>query len=364
MPAAYHLNHFRPGITMGAKNVVWGLMLALLCVGGSAVASPIAVASHTIPMPEGHHGVGFDDIQYASALHRVLIPAGGTGNLVLVDPVSRALTVVHQVGGPTIGRHAHRRAGTTSAIYADGWLFASDHDPAELVAINPHKLNVVERTMLDGQPDYVRYVASTREIWVTEPEQQQIQVFRVFHGKAKPFLRPFTTIRIAGGPEALEIDNQRNRAYTNADPGHTLAISLTDHVVVGNWTNTCKAARGLALDTAHDHVFVACKGGKVVTLSPAQGGKVIASAIAGAGIDIISYNAHLHHLYVPGANSRTLTVFKVSAKGTLASLATYPTAAGAHCVTNDQSNHVFVCEPRTGAILELDDDTGKMAAAH
>ncbi|TAN04636.1 MAG: hypothetical protein EPN36_07995 [Rhodanobacteraceae bacterium] len=326
------------------------LLLVLLPLVGLAASAPLAPHA-VIAIPDGHQSIGFDDIGYAAPLHRITVPAGATGNLVLIDPANNALTVIHGVSAPTANTGQHRE-GTTSAIYAEGYLFASDHDPAEVVTIDPQTRKVIGRTPLAGGPDYVRYVARTHEIWVTEPGKQQIQVFKLSVAP-KPALTPETVIHVAGGPESLEVDNARNRAYSNLWKSKTVSMELTSHKVLAEWPNTCEGSRGIAMDEAHDHVFVACSEGKVVTLAPAEDGKVVASA--GAGIDIISYSPQLHHLYVPGARAATLTIFNVTAAGALAPVARYKTAEHAHCVTDDDAGHVFVCDPRTGTLLEVDD---------
>lgn len=328
------------------------LFAAVLPLSAPAAQAPRA-AQGIIKIPGGKHGIGFDDIGYAAPLHRVTVPAGASGDLVLIDPLTHALTVIHGVStGPA--DHATRREGTSSAIYAEGYLFASNHDPAEVVTIDPHSDKIVARTPLLGGPDYVRYVARTHEIWVTEPDKQQIQVFR-FSASPKPVLTPETEISIPGGPESLEIDNARNQAYANLWKSKTVEMELTTHRVLAEWPNTCKGSRGIALDKLHDHVFVACSEGKVVTLAPSAHGKILATASAGAGIDIIHYGRKLHHLYVPGARSSTLTIFDVSNSGKLHPLSVYRTAEHAHCVTDDDDGHVFVCDPRAGAILTIDD---------
>lgn len=335
------------------KAPVWIFpLLTALPFAILAAATPRAPMA-VIRIPGGEQGIGFDDIGYAAPLDRITVPASATGSLVLIDPATDALTVIPGVSAAPTGNR-QRREGTTSAVYAAGYLFASDHDPAEVVAINPHTDTIAGRTPLAGGPDYVRYVARSREIWVTEPGKQQIQIFKLSTG-SRPVLTPETVIHIDGGPESLEIDNQRNRAYSNLWKSKTVEMELTTHKLLAEWPNGCKGSRGIALDETHDHVFVACSEGKVVTLAPADHGKVLASAPAGAGIDIISYSPKLHHLYVPGARAATLTIFGVSPTGALKALSVYRTADRAHCVTNDGAGHVFVCDPGTGTILKFDD---------
>lgn len=331
-------------------------LLAILLIGsvpGCALAATPSPPTASIAIPGGAHGIGFDDIGFAPALGRITVPAGATGNLVLINPASDALTVIPGVSTTPAGDQ-QRREGTTSTTAAAGYLFASDHDPATIVTIDPHSHAVLARTPLQSGPDYLRYVARTHEIWATEPDKQQIEVFKLTLAP-QPKLTPETTIHIAGGPESLEIDNARDHAFANLWHSKTVELSLTQHKVLAEWPNSCAHSHGIALDRADDRVFVGCGEGKVVALAAADGGKVIASAKAGAGIDIISYSPRLHHLYVPGAKAETLTIFNVAPSGALTPVATYKTAAHAHCVTNDDAGHVFVCAPLTGTILKIDD---------
>ncbi|MGH8160939.1 MAG: hypothetical protein ACRESR_02080, partial [Gammaproteobacteria bacterium] len=185
------------------------LLASLTPLAAFATSKPL-IPQATIKIPGGKHGIGFDDIGYAAPIHRITIPAGATGNLVLINPATNSLSVIRGVSATGATGKGHRE-GTTSAMYAEGYLFASDHDPSEVVTINPRNKTVVGRTKLAGGPDYIRYVARTHEIWVTEPGKQQIQVFKLSVA-SKPVLTPETVIHIAGGPESLEIDNPRNRA--------------------------------------------------------------------------------------------------------------------------------------------------------
>jgi hypothetical protein len=61
------------------------------------------------------------------------------------------------------------------------------------------------------------------------------------------------------------------------------------------------------------------------------------------------------HLYVPGASSATLAIVEVKDHGELVTLATVPTAKGAHCVSADHQGGVWVCDPEGGQLLFLKD---------
>ncbi|MDE2196251.1 MAG: hypothetical protein KGJ56_03570 [Gammaproteobacteria bacterium] len=121
---------------LATAGAVVGLFL-LLHTPAHAAGIPLPPQSVT-PIPGAGHGIGFDDFGFAPELDKVLIPAG-----------------------------AGRGEGTTSAVHGTGYLFASDHYPAEVVVINPRSKAVIERIKLQGGLDYVRFVSSRNKLWIT-----------------------------------------------------------------------------------------------------------------------------------------------------------------------------------------------------
>ena len=322
-------------------------LLGLLALPLAAATAATPPAATLLRIPGGARGLGFDDLGYVAALDRIVVPAAQSGALVLIDPRTHALRVLPGIT-PTGGAGSGHDAGTTSASYGAGMLFAGDHDTQALLAVDPASGKVVARTALASQPDYVRYVAPLRQVWVSEPHAKQIERFAVAAG-AHPALRRLGAIAVPDGPESLLIDAAAGLAYTNQWRDHTLAIPLHDPHVVARWPNTCAGSRGLALDAAQHTLFVGCKEGKVVALDT-RNGHVIASAPVGAGVDIIAWNPALRHLYAPGATSANMTVLGYDGRA-FDTLARVPTAAHAHCVTTDGRRQAFVCDPGAGALL-------------
>ena len=111
----------------------------------------------------------------------------------------------------------------------------------------------------------------------------------------------------------------------------------------------------MAVDAQRGLAFVGCKEGKAVVLDVEHGGKVVGSAPAGAGVDVIAYSGKLSHLYVPGAEAKNLTLLGVATDGQLSLLGTVPTASDAHCVAADDDGSAYVCDPGKGQLLVLRD---------
>jgi hypothetical protein len=283
----------------------------------------------------------------------VLVPAGGTGNLDLVDPKTGAVTAIGGFSRTAGGGDGHGH-GVTSVDGGEGWLFATDRTAQALVVIDPRARQIVGRARLAGGPDYVRYVAATRELWVTEPGDARVEVFALSSAKP-PVPAHAAFIPIRGEPESLVIDGRRGRAYMHRWKRDTLAVDLRTRKIVATWSAGCGAPRGIALDETRGLLLVGCEDGAATALDAEHDGKLLSTAKSGGGVDIIAYDAGRRRLYLPGDESATLAIISVSAGGALTVLGTQPTVAGAHCATTDGAGNVYVCDPARGRLLVIRD---------
>jgi outer membrane protein assembly factor BamB len=327
----------------------WGSFAALLlAIAGGALAQP---APTVVPISGGAAGIGFDDLRYASALGRVVVPAGGAAAIVLVEPGSWKLTRIGGLGTVKDFGGGHDD-GITSADEGRGFLFAADRSAQRLLVVDPKDGTVAASANLAGSPDYVRFVQPTGEVWVTQPDKERIEIFRLEGNPPRPVHEDF--LEVPGGPESLVVDVARGLAYTNLWKSTTVALNVRNRAARAKWANGCEGSRGIALDAERGFVFVGCAEGAGVALD-ARTGKMLGRLKTGKGIDIIDYSPGLRHLYLPGGKSATMGIVSVSAAGGLELLAEVPTAAGGHCVVADDSGHAYVCDPQGGRILVVAD---------
>lgn len=328
------------------------LIAAILTLSRGPVCAQARLPTE-VRLPGGEAGIGFDDLGFSAMLGRVLVPGGRSGNLDLVDPATRGVTVVGGFSSQIRFGGGHGE-GATSVDEGAGYLFATDRTSVTVNVIAPTEKKIVATARLAAAPDYVRYVDLTRELWVTEPDNDRIEIFRLEGSKPpRPVHAQFVAVK--GGPESLVIDGSRGRAYTHLWEAMTLAIDLKSRAIVERWPNGCSGSRGIALDRSRGFLFAGCAEGKAVVLDVAHGGRQLGTARSGTGVDIIDYDANLGHLYLPGAGSQTLAILGVSDAGGLTLLGTLPTAPSAHCVVSDQKGNAYVCEPRKGRLLVLRD---------
>jgi hypothetical protein len=339
------ISHWRSGWFAIIFLTGYSIATASAYAGDAQSTTALAISSDSSE-------IGFDDLGFSSELHKVIVPAGRTGKLVLIDPVSRKL---EEIGGFSSQSHVggDKGQGVTSASVGRGAVFSADRSEKTLNVVDPASKTILSKTKLASGPDYVRYVDPTNEVWVTEPHASQIEIFSLpEHGLPKP--NHAAIIKIANGPESLVIDGARGRAYANLWTDTTLAIDLHRRAVISQWKNGCQGSRGLALDAMRGFLLVGCKEGKLETLS-LKDGHHLGEASSGDGVDIIAYAPSLHHAYLPGAASATMAVIGITAEGRPTILATVPTARAAHCVTADDLNNAYVCDPRKGQLLIFQD---------
>jgi hypothetical protein len=342
-----------------------GILVVLLAVpaapGGAGQPSAVAprgagaavLQALPVPLPGGEGGIGFDDLGFAPALGKLLVPAGRTGNLDLIDPASRQIFPIAGFSSQGSFDKGHGE-GTTSADFGRSLIFATDRTARKLVVVDPAARTVVAKADLAGSPDYVRWVAPTGEIWVTEPDKDCIEIFTLpVSGPPVPVHKEF--LATPGGPESLVIDAAHNRAYTHLWKATTLVIDVKSRVIAARWPNRCADSRGIALDAQRGLLFAGCAEGKAVVLDLLHDGTVRDTLSAGTGVDIIDYNPRLGHLYLPGAKSETMAILGVSRAGKLALLSTVKTARAAHCVVADDHHQAWVCDPSHGRLLLVDD---------
>ncbi len=132
-------------------------------------------------------------------------------------------------------------------------------------------------------------------------------------------------------------------------------IDVKRWMILATWANGCAASRGIALDEQRGFLFVGCSEGKAVVLDVNHNGQQLASLADGSGVDVISYNSALAHLYLPGASSATMAILGVAKDGKLSLLGRVNTAQGAHCVTADDLGNAWVCDPDHGQLLLVKD---------
>jgi DNA-binding beta-propeller fold protein YncE len=210
------------------------------------------------------------------------------------------------------------------------------------------------------EPDIVRYVPATHEVWVTEEDPQKGQVeILAFSAGGNVRLSRAAVVKVAGGggPESLAVDPVRSRVYTNReDQKVTVAIDVASHRIVAEWNNgTEVSSSGLALDETQAWLLVGSGTGGIAVLDVAHNGRILGTLKVGKSTDLIGYNPSLKHVYVPDPKEGTLAIIGVSPNGEPRLLGTVETAKGSHAAAADDRGQVWVTDPNHGRLLVVKD---------
>jgi hypothetical protein len=329
--------------------------------GGSTNTGPaqaVDAGSAPVPMPGGSGGIGFDDLRFSATLSTLLVPAGRTGSLDFVDPSSEAVSFVSGFSSQAT-YDGEDTFGVTTADEGNAIVYAADRTSKMLAVVDPKGKTILSQTTLAATPGYVRYVAPTNEVWVTEPAMQQIEIFAL---GTSPSTAPThaATIGVGGGPESLEIAvppgaldaGKPAYAYTNTASA-TVQIDVATRAVTATWSNGCATSRGIAVDAANGWVMPACEEGMVVILSTQ--GATLGTATVGAGVDQIAYDPQTLRLYVPSPTAAAMSIISLGANGAPKVLGSVEVQNDTHCAVTNGGGSVYVCAPSEGALLFIQD---------
>jgi DNA-binding beta-propeller fold protein YncE len=319
-----------------------------------------------IPLPGSSGVVVLDYFAYDRATGKLWVPASNTGS---VDVIEEATDSVSQLTGFKTGdvelRGRKVTLGPTAVSIGDGVVYIGNRGDSTLCVIDTHTLERGECLEVApvsagraSAPDGVVYVAATRELWITTgapplgiaSADKSLQVFDVSDPR---HLKRKTKIPLDGSAEGYAVDNERGLFYTNLEEtGKTIAIDVRSHKVIATWNPGSPELQGLALDSKHNFLFVAC-GDHVVSIDAGRDGRVLDSITTGPGLDNIDYSADAKLLYGAASQAATLTIAEVDDQGKFHLKTTVPTVKGARGVVAGKGQTAYLIDPTEGRILKL-----------
>jgi len=271
---------------------------------------------------------------------KVWVPGGNTGKVFVLD--HGKFTSID--GFPTMKGRGDRLMGPTSASVGDGRVFIGNRGDSTICAFDAKTLAKQGCAHVPSTPDGTFYVGPTHEVWVTTPHDKSLQILDV---KGAPKL--VGKIVLSGEPEGYAVDEKRGLVFTNLeDKDRTLAIDVKTRKVVSTFEPGCGEAgpRGIALDTAHGLVLVACTDG-VVSLDAKTGARK-GRVDTGKGVDNIDFAKG--RVYVSAGQAEKLTIAEVAADGSLHEIASGPVGKGARVVVVAEDGTAYAADSASGAL--------------
>jgi hypothetical protein len=350
------------------------LKLALACLLTAAESDQPpndTVVTYQLPDPELRPAgnINYLDLHYFPALGRVVVPAGSTGALILIDPREPDRDHWTVLTGFEASRSPASGAG--SAVEISGILLATDRQrprlppapPDRLIALDTATSTRIAGAVRLGQDRLgrVRYLDLTREIWATDDANSALEMYPALD-PLLPASRASYTLPVPGNLfEGVAIDEARGYAYAaqmnwSTGAARTAVVDLLERRILYSFDPGCGRSGGMLVDQAHGFLVASCAIGP--TLGPPSGtlsvwspsGALITRRKAEAKLaPNIAFNPELRHLYVPEWNGH-LAIYALTSTGGLSLLASVPIPlAEPNAVTHDPTGAVWM----TGLHKEL-----------
>ncbi len=328
---------------VSVRSLLVVILVVLAACGPGQDDADVPPGARVIELPGAADDIDFDDIVYSPALQRVLVPARESG-LYLVEPDSGNATRVQHTGS------------VASADEGRGLLFLADPSKRTISVVDAADGRTLSSASTSAAPDYVRYISTTGELWVTEPEASPsgIEIFALEEGAAPPGLRQVAFIPVPEGPEGFTSSEARQMAFTHAG-SDLVAINVTSRTVTARWPTGCDGTHGFPrIDERLGVVLASCATDGAVSLLDLDGGHQLGRHEVGGGEALPAYSDRTGHFYVRADPGRAIATLEPSEEGlTLVRQVEVPEAG--HCLTADDRGQYWTCDAGNGRVLRFDD---------
>jgi YVTN family beta-propeller protein len=266
---------------------------------------------------------GWDYLTYDSAGRHLFISRGTEVQVLDVDTGKLVGTIPD-----TNGVH-----GIALAPEA-GKGFTTDGKDDAVTVFDLKTLKVTDKVKIPGdRPDAIAYDPKTQRVFTFDGGSDDSTVLDAKTDKV------ITTIKLPGRPEAAVSDGQ-GQVFVNIESTSELSdIDAAKASVMKTWSlkPACDSPSAIAMDTAHRRVFSGCDG-KVMVVSDADSGKVVASAPIGDGVDAGDFDPGLGLVFM-SCGEGVLSVIHEDSPDHYSKLEDAPTRKYARTMALDPKSH-------------------------
>ena len=268
---------------------------------------------------------------------------GGAGgwDYLAVDSAGRRLfvtrtdrvTAIDLTSGKVVAEMPGLNRGHGVAFdYADHFGFATSGEDSMVVKFDLRTLKELGRTTAAVDADAILFDKATRRVFT-------------FNGDAgtASVIDPRGPTRVAsidlGGKPEFAVDDEHGTIFVNiADKAEIAAIDVKRLKVVRRWTIApCEDPSGLAIDRVKHRLFSVC-GNKLMAVSDATRGRVVATLPIGSGVDAAAFDPSSGNVFASNGEG-TMTVIHEDSPDRFRVVTTVQTMAGARTMTMDPLTH-------------------------
>ena len=266
---------------------------------------------------------------------------GGQGgwDMMEADGANRKLYLAHNATVEVVGLGTGKKIGAITDLQGahgvaldpeDKYGYISDGKGNAIVVFDRHSYAKLATVPAGTNPDSIAYEPVTKTVWAFNGRSSDVSVLDT---KTRQIV---ATIKLPGKPEFAVADGQGFLFDNIEDKNEIVKLDAHTLELVATYPlEGCNSPSGLAIDKPGRRLFSVCDG-KVMALTSADTGKVIATVPIGEGPDGAGYDA-LHKLAI-ASNGRSgdMTILDVSGPQPKV-VATVATAPGARTMAVDET---------------------------
>lgn len=284
--------------------------------------------------------------QSASGYHLVkTIKLGGMGgwDYLAIDPEARRLYISRQFGITVFDVDADKVVGQITTERTHGVAVAREFNRG-FISVGGNSTVVIFDLKTLAKLGEVKTDPGTDAI-IYDPASKRVFTFNgKEHANSSTAIDAATgklagTVKLPGSPEFAGADGAGHVYVNIADKSELSEIDSKALKVVATWPLApCKRPSGLAVDAEHRRIFSGCDN-KVMTMTNADTGKVVASVPVGDGVDADRFDPSTQDAFASAGDDGVLTIAHEDSPNKLTVVDTVKTEHGARTMEIDPKTH-------------------------
>ncbi|HKS80371.1 MAG TPA: hypothetical protein VJR23_02595 [Candidatus Acidoferrales bacterium] len=302
----------------------------LLFAASAAFLFHVSAAPLAAPGASGYHVVnkfklggegGWDYITLEPTTHRLFISRGT--HVMVVDPEKG--TVLGDIPG------MHRVHGIAFAPEFNKG-FVSDGNPGSVFIFDLTTLKVIKEVPTQPDCDGIIYDPGTKRVFTANGDSNDATAIDASTGNV------LGNVPLGGAPEFLQADGKGHLFVNLEDKSALTKVDAKALKLEATWPLApCESPSGLAIDAAHERLFVGCHS-KVMAFVDANSGKVLGTVPIGQGVDANRFDPGTGYAFASTGDGN-ITVAHEDSPDKLTPVDSIETMRGARTMEFDPASH-------------------------
>jgi len=284
--------------------------------------------------------VGFAAPPAYKIVTKIKVGGGNRWDYAFIDSVNHRLYVSHGTQTEVIDTTTDKLVGTIPdtkgvhgiAVANDlGRGFTSDGTDNDVTVFDLKTLSVLSKVKTGQNPDAIIYEPVSKRILTFNGRSSDATIFDAKTGSIITASLP-----VGGKPEFAQVDGKGHVFANIEDKNEVIEIDAKNAVVSRRYSIApCDGPSGLAIDTKN-RLYSVCSN-KMMVISDAGTGKILASPAIGPGTDGVAFDDG--YAFSANGGDGTITMVGETSPGKFEVISTIQTTRGARTIVADQKAH-------------------------